>query len=462
MSRPRKTTRTALLRTMHHHAISGGLALLVLAAPLSQPDAAAASRPALLELRADGAFEPALEMAEVLLEKAPDDVDLLLLKGQLQAFLGSYGAALETLAGARALAPDYLDIQLMQARVHLFAADPKAALTLLQASVPPDLERVDAQLLLGRAALAAGEPATARAAFAQAAKLQPNSGDAWLGLGDAALQTGSTTVAEVNFERALGVPETAPVARERLAALAASGRRFELTTSLSGSTFNNATDDWLEGGMSLGWRVDDERLLTGGFGVAHRYSSTDVQAALSWNARLDETSGYLLGAAVAPGADFLPTWKLRAGYDRRVYDLGGLAPLPGIDLSAGIGFVEGSLAEYSDGNVQSFDVGIVQYGWQGRAWLTVKAGGSFGTDGNFDPSYGLRLDAQATPASRYFLGFGHAFDNTEQGMGTTQTYFAGVDHELTETLGLLLSLALEDRENGVRQTTLAIGFRVRF
>ena len=452
----------ATLRAMRHEAIGGCLALCVLMAPLFPADAAEASREALLELRADGAFEPALEMAETLLAKTPDDVDLLLLKGQLQAFLGDYGEALETLARARALAPDYLDIQLMQARVHLFAADPEAALALLEASVPPDLERVDAQLLLGRAALAAGEPATARAAFAQAAKLQPNSGEAWLGLGDAALQTGSTTVAEVNFERALGVPETAPVARERLAALAESGRRFELTTNLSGSTFNNSTDDWLEGGMSLGWRVDDERLLTGGFGVAHRYSSTDVQAALSWNARLDDTSGYLLGAAVAPGADFLPTWKLRAGYDRQLYDLDGLEPLPGIDLSAGIGFFEGSLAEYSDGNVQSFDVGIVQYGWQGRAWLTAKAGGSFGTDGAFDPSYGLRLDAQATPASRYFFGFGHAFDNTEQGMGTTQTYFAGIDHELTQTLDLLLSLALEDRENGVRQTTLAIAFRVRF
>ncbi len=459
MSPHRKTTKTAMALAMRPEALGCCLALLILAAPAAATEA---SREALLELRAEGSFEPALAMAETLLEQTPDDVDLLLLKGQMQAFLGSYGAALETLARARALAPDYLDIQLMQARVHLFAADPKAALVLLKSSVPPELERVDAQLLLGKAALAAGEPATARAAFAQAAKLQPNSGDAWLGLGDAALQTGSTTVAEVNFERALGVPETAPVARQRLDALADSGRRFELVTDFSGSRFNNSADDWLEGGLSLGWRIDDDRLLTGGVGIAHRYGSTDLQAAVSWNARLDETSGYLLGAAVSPGADFLPTWKLRAGYDCQLYDLGGVEPLPGFDLSAGIGFVEGSLAEYNDGNVQSFDVGIVQYGWQGRAWLTVKAGGSLGTDGKFDPSYGLRLDGQVTPETRLFAGFGHAFDNTEQGMGTTQTYFAGLDHELTETLGLLLSLALEDRDSGVRRTTLAIGFRVRF
>jgi hypothetical protein len=185
--------------------------------------------------------------------------------------------------------------------------------------------------------------------------------------------------------------------------------------------------------------------------------STDVQLGLGWNARIDDDSGYLLGAAVTPGADFLPSWLLRAGYDHRLYDIGGREIAPGLDLGAGIGFIEGSLAHYDDGLVQGFEAGIVQYGWQGHAWLTAKAGGSFGTGGAFDPSFGLRLDVQATTDTRVFLGFGQAYDNSGQGTGTTLSYFTGIDHMLTDRLGLIATVALEDRENGVRRTSLSVG-----
>jgi YaiO family outer membrane protein len=455
--------------TVHRARSRPSRGLLLLAAALILPSAhgalaatAEAGREALLELRAAGAFEPALTMAETLLEASPDDADLLLLKGQLQAFLDQHEAALQTLAKAAALAPDYLDVRLMQARVHLFAASPDSALAVLEPVVPPTLERVDAQLLLGRAALAAGRPELARLAFARAAEQSPASGDAWLGLGDTALETGSISVAQLNFERALAVPDTAPVARARLDALAESRRRFELVTDVSASRFNDPSDDWLETSTSLGWRIDDRRQLTTGIAVAHRFATTDVQLASTWSARLDERSGYLLGAALTPGADFLPSWLVRAGYDREAYDLGGVEPLPGLDLGVGVGFVEGSLAQYEDGLVQGFDVGIVQYGWQGRAWLTAKAGGSFGTGGDFDPSFGVRLDLQATPGTRAFLGFGQAFDNSDQGTGTTRSFFTGIDHALTERLGLIATLALEDRDNGVRRTTVSLGVRVRF
>ncbi len=422
----------------------------------------AASRDYVLELRAEGEFAPALAMTEDLLQAAPDDVDLLLLKGQLQAFLGEHAAALATLERAAGLAPDYLDIRLMQARVQLFAAAPDAAVAVLEPVVPAELERVDAQLLLGRAALLAGRSDLARQAFGRAANLAPASGEAWLGLGDTALQTGSVATAQLNFERALAVPDAAPVARERLDALADSQRRFELTTDFSTSRFNDPSDDWREGSMSLGWRIDDRRQLTTGIAVAHRFATTDLQLAATWNARLGDTSGYMVGAAVAPGADFLPTWLVRAGYDHRLFDLKGAEPLPGLDLGVGVGFVEASLADYAEGLVQGFEAGIVQYGRQGRAWLTAKAGGSFGTTGDFDPSLGLRLDLRTTPATRLFLGFGQAFDNSDQGTGTTRSYFTGIDHALNERLGLIATLALEDRDNGVRRTTFGVGFRVRF
>ena len=421
-----------------------------------------ASLEALHELRAQNRFEAALDMAERLLLESPGNADLLLVKGQLQAFLGRHDAALETLALAAAIAPDYLDIRLMQARVQLFAAAPEAAMRVLVPVVPPSLERVDAQLLLGRAALAAGEPETARLAFARAAELAPDNGDAWLGLGDAALETGSVSRAQLDFERALAVPDTAPVARQRLDALALSERRFELTTDVSGSRFNNDLDDWHEGSIALGWRIDDRRLFTTGIAVANRFDATDVQLGLGWNARIDDDSGYLLGAAVTPGADFLPSWLVRAGYDHRLYDIGGREIFSGLDLGAGIGFIEGSLASYDDGLVQGFEAGIVQYGWQGHAWLTAKAGGSFGTGGAFDPSFGLRLDVQATTDTRVFLGFGQAYDNSGQGTGTTESYFTGIDHMLTDRLGLIATVALEDRENGVRRTNLSLGVRVRF
>jgi len=441
-----------------------GTALLLTVSLAPRPAAATteASLDRLLALRAENRFEAALEMAESLLRAAPDNVDLLLVKGQLEAFLGDHAAALETLAAAAVLAPDYLDIRLMQARVQLFAEQPEAAFATLEPVVPPELERADAQLLLGRVALVAGELDTAERAFARAAELAPDNGDAWLGLGDAALETGSVSRAQLNFERALDVPDTAPVARQRLDALADAGRRFELTTDFSYSRFNNDFDNWREGSVALAWRIDDSRQLTSGIAIADRYDLTDLQVGVGWNARIDADSGYLLGAAVAPGADFLPAWLLRAGYDRRLYDLGDREIGLGLDLGAGIGFVEGSLAQYDDGLVQGFEAGIVQYALEGRTWLTAKAGGSFGTSGDFDPSFGLRLDVQARRQTRFFLGFGQAFDNSDQGTGTTRSYFGGVDHMLTDRVGLLATLALEDRDSGVRRTTFALGMRVRF
>ncbi len=438
---------------------------LLLTIILAPPAAAAggdASLERLLELRAENRFEPALGMAETLLETAPDNVDLLLIKGQLQSFLGDHEAALETLGAAAELAPDYLDIRLMQGRVQLFAGAPERAFATLAPVVPPELARADAQLLLGRVALVAGELDTAERAFARAAELSPDDGDAWVGLGDTALETGSVSRAQLNFERALEVPDTAPVARQRLDALAAAERRFELTTDFSFSRFNNDLDNWHEGSSALAWRIDDSRQLTTGVGIANRFDLTDAQVGLGWNARIDDESGYLLGAAVAPGADFLPTWLLRAGYDRKLYDLGGSEIGLGLDLGAGIGFVEGSLAQYDDGLVQGFEAGIVQYALEGRTWLTAKAGGSFGTSGGFDPSLGLRLDHQATADTRFFAGFGQAFDNSGQGTGTTRSYFGGVDHMLTDTVGLIATLALEDRDNGVQRTTFTLGMRVRF
>lgn len=439
-----------------------GTALLLSIVLTPRPVAAEseASLERLLALRAENRFEPALEMAETLLEAAPDNVDFLLIKGQLQAFLGDHDAALQTLARAQALAPTYLDIHLMRARVELFAGRPEAAYATLQPVVSPDLDRADAQLLLGRVALMAGELDTAERAFARAAELTPEDGDAWLGLGDTALETGSTSRAQLNFERALEVPDTAPVARERLDALAAAGRRFELTTDISYSRFNRDFDSWREGSVALAWRIDDSRQLTGGIAIANRYDLTDLQVGLGWNARIDDKSGYLLGAAVAPGADFLPTWLLRAGYDRTLYDLGSRPT--GLGLGAGVGFVEGSLAQYGDGNVQGFEAGIVQYAFQGRSWLTAKAGGSFGTGGDFDPSFGLRLDVLARRQTRLFAGFGQAFDNSDQGSGTTRTYFGGVDQMLTDRVGLVATVAFEDRDSGVQRTTFSLGMRVRF
>lgn len=422
------------------------------------------TRDNLLALRAEGDFEAALEVAEALLAQASGDADLLLIKGQLQGFLGRHAVALDTLGTAAAIAPDYLDIQLAQARVHLYAEAPGAALAVLQPVVTPGLERSDAQLLLGRVALAAGESDLAREAFARAVDIEPAAGDAWLGLGDAAAAGGMIEVAEVNYERALAVPETAPVARERLDALAKESRRFELTTDLSYSRFNNAMDDWREGGVSLGWRIDDRRQVIGSLATVDRFGGIDVQGTLTYTARLNAESGYLLGAALSPGADFLPTWRLRAGFDHRLYDLDDGLDAKGTGLTGlgvGIGFVEGSLADYTDGLVKSFEVGVVQYGWDGRAWLTAKAGGSFGAEGGFDPTLGLRLDVQLLPETRVFAGFGQSIDNGGGG-GTTRSYFAGLDQAITDRLSLLANVGLEDRERGVRRTSIGVGFRVSF
>ena len=110
----------------------GGLLLSPLTSAPAMGAVPSVSRETLLQLRADGEFEQALEVVDALLAKTPDDADLLLIKGQILAFLGDDRSALETLAEAARLAPDYLDIRLMQARVHGYAERHDAALAVLR------------------------------------------------------------------------------------------------------------------------------------------------------------------------------------------------------------------------------------------------------------------------------------------------------------------------------------------
>ncbi len=168
----------------------------------------------------------------------------------------------------------------------------------------------------------------------------------------------------------------------------------------------------------------------------------------------DRVSGYAFLAGT-PEADFRPELAYGGGLEATLLKSDGI-------LSATAVGVDAYERHYPDARVVGISPGLVQYLFDGRAWLTARWINVFAEGLAHDDGFSLRGDLQATDAFRLFLGFSDAPD-PENGVSVrTRSTFTGASFDVSDRVTVRGSYAHEDRSLGYDRDVFSAGVGLRF
>ncbi len=405
-------------------------------------------------LRDAGRFEEALVVVGERRATFPGDADLALFQGQLLGYLGRYDAALAALAEAEALAPDYADVHRAQIRIRFYRAS--AATPIEDGALLPVAGSPDANAYVqGRLALRAGLHPEARAAFERVVANEPAYAEAWLALGDAAREQGDTAASRVAYETALDLPGADSAAAMRLRALAQ--QHWTWLVGLSGSASRvEGGEPWAESYASLTRRLGGGRLVGASYETARRYDDKiDTHVALNLTQRFTPKTAGFVALGVTPAADFLPTWRAKAGVEHELRPGNGR-------LGGTVGSADVTLADYDAGLARTLGLGLTQYTADGVSWGTVRLTGGFDPEGRLDFGASLRLDHQIDDRNRVYLGVARESDAERYGAIDRDTIFTGYRRDLSDHVTLDLSLGYETPDRGRDRQSFTAGLTLRF
>ncbi|MCB2055595.1 MAG: YaiO family outer membrane beta-barrel protein [Geminicoccaceae bacterium] len=406
-------------------------------------------------LRDVGDFDAASVRLDEALAATPDDVDLLLLRGQILVFQNRPAEAEAVLASAVARAPDYLDLHLTLARARAEQGEIATARQSLDPLAEAHGDHVPLRMLQARLALADGDPRAARDYFERVLAVEPANGQALLGSGDASLEDGRVADARNYYERALEVPGVASLAARRLVVLGQRAAPFELIVDASYSALDGGRSDWREARATLAWAIDERYRAYLGSTLAERFDETDTMFSGTLVRRLDDRKSVNFGVDVTPGADFLPEWRVRVGADAALSIIRE-------ELEKTVAFGELAIGEYPDGLVKSLTLGLTQYLGDGSSWLTLRTVHTLDADGNYDLGLSGRIDWGLSDRTRLFAGLGQEMDRSDRGADTLRSVFAGAEYDLSDRYGVFGSITYEDRDRGVERWQAGMGLKVRF
>ena len=125
----------------------------------------------------NGDYEQALDEVSQSLSYAPDDLDLLILKGVMEQHLGRATEAEATFEAAEAVADSRRDFLLARAQAHHILKEPKAVLADAQAAVALDPEAPYGYFYIAQAYLSLGNFPEAEANFEKTATLAKAAGE---------------------------------------------------------------------------------------------------------------------------------------------------------------------------------------------------------------------------------------------------------------------------------------------
>jgi YaiO family outer membrane protein len=325
---------------------------------------------------------------------APDDAEILRLLGVAQGQAGRTDAALATLGRAQQIAPDDADVKLALAQVHYYRGDSRKSLQLAEEVLTAAPTNEDARDLVGRARRAVRE----------------------------------------------------------------AGARWHVDLYGSYSDFDDdSRRRWLESGLSVGLRVDEQLRVNGRVDIAERFGLTDVALEAGVDRRFGGHSSFTLAAGVTPGADFLPEWAVRGGIRTRAWQGDG-----GTGVGPGILTLDARYAEYRSGSVETLSPGIEQYFAGGRIWATGRLIFTWDENGDRQTGWLVRGDGQVSDQLRLFAGYADAPETSENVTLSTRTLFGGAVVDLSDSYTLRLDYARDDRERSYVRNAFTLGLGVRF
>lgn len=324
--------------------------------------------------------------------------------------------------------------------------DAVAGLRQVLAARPED---VDARLNLGLALSALGRDAEARRELEQVVAAAPDYADAHIALASLALRRGDRTGAERAIARseALRPGDPAVVAlRQQLTAPAPDLWRVDL--GVSRSRLSSGLPEWREANIAVGRRLNDRSSLAVSVEQTERFGITDTYAEVRYERRFEGGGGYL-AIGGAPDADYRPELAMRAGGQWSIGDRGSSFTL------------DGSVAQYANGEVLSLQPGLEQSLMDGRLvvggrWVLVRD-----ETGASRSGYSLRAMFAVAPPFRIRAGYADAPESSEGVTVDVKAASFGAEWDLTPRTTLRLNGLSEDR-GAYRRDELSLGFGWRF
>lgn len=410
--------------------------------------------------RSAGAFAEAERLYRQALDISPDNAEVEALLALTLAFRGRLEEARETIAAAHRRNPDDRFVRITHARIQSFAGKYDDALALLNPELesrPPDLQ---AMLLAGRIHYFQGEHARAGRLFRQVLERDPNSSEALLGVADVAIANGDADRAEAALARArsAGAASNEIAVREgRLAALQQAGRaQWRLTLGAEYSRLQRIDlDDWKEAFAYIERAKTGEPTFLLFLHAAERFSKRD--RFIEGTVRFDAGNHVKprLSAGLGPGADFLPSRRVRAGLSARLYAADAA-------LAAGVADIEARRSYYREGTVEDLLLRYDQYVAGDALILSPGLSTTWAADGTRTVGWSIR--AVVTPAPGLRLGAFYA-DAPETSEGVTADTVARggfVSLDVDDRHTLRLDGGVEDRQDSYRRISAAVSVTRRF
>lgn len=386
----------------------------------------------------------------------PDDPDPLYRLGMVQAYQGQYDAAEDSLRRAWALAPLNDDIALGLARVLAWKHDYDAARAIVAGILtrkPGDPEALEFK---GRIALYTGRLAEADDAFSPSLRHSPNAIDALLGLGDVAAARGDRIAADRFYRQAQGLAPDSKDIADRLNRPAGDDRRWRLDATFSHSTFSRQRrSDWRESFNQLSYDLDSATKIHGRIEVSERFETIDSYFQMGLDRRFTPwLNGYLYGGAT-PDADFRERWAALAGAAIRIGE--------GRDsFGATLLTLDSKHASYAAEDINTISPGLQQYFGGDRVIFTARQINSIDSTDRLRSGWSIRLDLRLLDQTTVYLGTADAPDSANGSVAQTVSRFAGIVHDLTETIAVRLDAIREDRQDSYKRDSLALGLSWRF
>ena len=341
---------------------------------------------------------------------------------------------------------------------------PAEAVAVFQQLEAEDPRNTDVLVQLGFSQLAANNLDLARESFERALAIAPDYRDANLGLAQVAVRRGELDMAEQQAgivlasrtdAEAQAVLTQVAAARNEDSDREATAFRWRVDADGTFSNLTGPAEDWREGTLRMGYQLTPATRVSAALELSKRFNLFDAYVEGRIDHRFSEQISAYAFFGGTPDADFRPELAFGGGAEAALLNPGGV--LSSTALSLG-----GYVRHYPDAQVIGVSPGLVQYLFDGRAWVTAYWINVLAEEGGHDDGYSMRADVQASDALRLFAGWSDAPDPEDGDSVRTRSLFAGASLDITEHVTIRGSYAHEDRSAGYDRSVFSAGVGVRF
>ncbi len=406
--------------------------------------------------RKAGDFRTAERDLQAALRLEPRNADVLLELGLVYVATRRYDEARTELHRALQIAPNYVDVRLSLARLDAYTGDYAAAQTIVDQVLVQYPSDEEALVLAGRIAYYRNDLAAAQQRFEAALAQAPNDADALMGLGDVRAAAGDDVGARSLYERALALAPHSDELRQRVTRPVRQRYRWRFDSAFAYSLLSRQPQkDWKELFNQLSYQLSDATTIHGRVDESERFSQYDTYIEAGVDRRFSDSVGAYFYAGGTPVAHFRERITGMGGGTLRLAR-GGSA------VGATVATLDGKVADYVSGDVETIKPGIQQYFLGGILWVAGQSITTRDENGRFLQGWLAKVGGDLTDRLRLYVGVASAPETSENVTAETRSAFGGAIYDLTDRIALRLDYAHDDRRRSYIRNAFALGISVRF